>query len=97
MPLDNYGRGLREKSIDETIPIIPTFVERLRNNIPEDFMIQKMEDYVFGFVKGLIIGNFLGTYGSAYFPKPLPDLMDEIGEVMARRARDIREAIFKAG
>lgn len=27
MPLDNYGRGLLEKSIDETIPIIPTFVE----------------------------------------------------------------------
>jgi hypothetical protein len=56
-----------------------------------------MEDYAFGFVKGLIIGNFLGTYGSAYFPNPPPDLMDEIGEVMARRARDIREALFKAG
>jgi hypothetical protein len=39
MPLDNYGRGLLEKSIDETIPIIPTFVKRLRNNVPEDFMI----------------------------------------------------------
>jgi hypothetical protein len=97
MPLDNYGRGLLEKSIDETIPVIPTFVERLRNNMPEDFMIQKMEDYAFGFVKGLIIGNFLGTYGSTYFPNPPPDLMNEIGDVMVRRARDIREAIFKAG
>lgn len=60
-------------------------------------MIKKMEDYAFGFVKGLIIWNFLGTYGSAYFPNPPQDLMNEIGEVMVRRARDIREAIFKAG
>ncbi len=59
-------------------------------------MIQKMEDYAFGFVKGLIIW-IMGTHGSAYFPNPPPDLMNEIGEVMTRRARDIREAIFKAG
>lgn len=59
--------------------------------------IKTMEDYIFGFIQGVITGEFIVTYRSLYFGLPPQDIQMEVGLIIFKRSKEIREAIFKAG
>ena len=69
MSLNNNLRGLLENIIDESIIIMPALMTLFRNTIPPEFGIQRLEDYAFGYVQGLILGQFISSYRSYFCAK----------------------------
>ncbi len=75
----------------------PTFVKMARNNKTPEFNIQTVDDYVLGIVQGSIMGAFVSFYRSSFAQNLPPNLQTEVGQIIFRRTREIREAFFKAG
>lgn len=97
MSLNNNIRGLLENIIDESILIMPALMSLFRNTSPPEFGIQRLEDYAFGYVQGLILGQFICSYRAIFAQNLQPEISAEAGRILLRRSRDIREAIFRAG
>ena len=97
MSLNNNLRGLLEDIIDESIIIMPVLMSLFRNTIPPEFGVQRLEDYAFGYVQGLILGQFISSYRAIFAHNLQPEISAEAGKILLRRSRDIREAIFRAG
>jgi hypothetical protein len=95
--MNNNIRGLLENIIDESIHIMPALMNLFRNNVPPEFGIQRLEDYAFGYIQGMILGQFISSY-RAIFAQNLPqEVAADAGRILLRRSRDIREAIFRVG
>lgn len=97
MSLNEILRGVLERSIDESIANIPTLVTSCRQGNFTQVGIKTIEDYVFGLVQGMVIGQFGATYKMIYFQNPTPDINQEVAHIIFRRSREIREAIFSQG
>lgn len=97
MSLNYYMRGLLEDLIDQSIIMTPIFVKMVRNKNPPEFGIQKLEDYVLGFVQGSIVGLFVSSYRSSFAQDPPSSLLAEVSGIIFKRTKEIREAIFRAG
>jgi hypothetical protein len=96
MSLNDFIRGFIERSIDETIQLIPTLIKGVRAS-KTDLQITTESDYIFGLVTGYTMGKFEMFYRTAYFKSPSMDEYDEIAGIIARRSRDIKDAIFASG
>lgn len=97
MTLNDHMRGILENLIDDSIRMVPTWVNMARNNNPPEFNIQTLDDYILGFVLGSIMGIFLSLYRTSLAQDLSPNIQVEVSKIIFRRTREIREAIFKAG
>lgn len=97
MPLNEILRGVLERSIDEGIAGIPTLITTCRQGNPTQTGIKTIEDYIFGLVQGKILGQFGAIYKMVYSQNPTPDIAQEVIDILFRRSREIREAIFRQG
>jgi hypothetical protein len=93
MSLDVLLRGFIERWIDETIQFIPTLMNGVRTN-KTNLQIKEEADYVFGLATGIIMGKLDMFYRTMYYRRPSDEELFEAGNVISRRSRDIRDAIF---
>jgi hypothetical protein len=96
MSLTEYMRGVLENLIDQSINMTPIFVNMARNNNTSEFGITTLDDYVLGIVQGSIMGLFVSFYRSSLAQDLPPNLQTEVGQIIFRRTKEIREAIFKS-
>ena len=90
-------RGVLEGLIDQAIEMVPTWVNMARNNNTPEFNIQRLDDYILGFSQGSIMGIFVSLYRTSLAQDPSPEISIEIAQIIFRRTREIRDAIFNAG
>ena len=81
--------------IDNAIAITPVFVSSLRPINPA-FGIKNEEDFAFGFIYGLIMGQSRVYMLSNYEEASEADLR-AAASLVVKRTKEIKEAIFKAG
>jgi len=97
MSLNPYMRGVLENLIDQAINMTSIFVIMARNNNTPEFGIKTLDDYVLGIVQGSIMGTFVSFYRSSLAQDLPPNLQTEVGQIIFRRTKEIREAIFNVG
>jgi hypothetical protein len=97
MPLNEILRGILERKIDEGIASIPTLIAIFRQGNITQLGVKTLEDYIFGLIHGNIIGQFETIYKVMYFQNLTPDITQEVTNIVLRRSREIREAIFRQG
>jgi hypothetical protein len=95
VPISTQDRGVLKELIDNAVQVTPALVAFFRDTSPS-LGIKSESDFVFGFVQGLILGQY------RVYRKTMPDgLSDdrlrEASRIVARRGKEIREAILRAG
>jgi len=94
--LDVGTRGTLERIIDKTINHIPHQVRLFRLKKTK-LQIKDENEFVYGLAFGDIYGTFLLYFASIMERQPTDNELDEMIDIIDRRAREIRDAIFKAG
>ena len=98
MALDNEDRASLEKVIDGIINQVPAIMKMVRTEEYKKFVQYKDEgDVVLALATGMIYGAFTQYFISRQLREPNPDEISEINQVIYRRARETKEAIFKCG
>ena len=98
MALDNEDRAYLEKIIDSTIRQVPNIMKIARMEDYKKFVQYKDEgDVVLALATGIIYGRFAEHFVTRHQREPNPDETSETNEVIFRRTREIKEAIFKCG
>ena len=98
MGLDQMDRGYLEKMIDSKIAFIPDFVHLARQEEIRKFsQLQSEDDFVFGLILGSIHENFSNYFTKKHGLMPTDEQMIEQTDVISKRMRDIKEAIFQCG
>jgi hypothetical protein len=97
MSLNDYLRGIVERYIDDGIQSVPVLVQVYRQHASKELGITTMEDYIFGFIHGWILAQFVNTYRSLYSQLPPLDIQQQVGAIIFRRSREIRDAIYRQG
>ncbi len=98
MALDNEDRAFLEKTIDSIINQVPTIMTMARTEEYKKFIQYKDEgDVVLALSMGMIYGAFVQYFLTRQQREPNPDEIVESNQVILRRTREIKEAIFKCG
>ena len=99
MGLKGEDRGMLEKIIDQQVSSIGKHVKIWRSpEYQKLYQIKDPDDFAYGHAQGSIITKFETYYGLVYHNKnPTDDEIDEIAEIILKRSREIKEAIFKSG
>ncbi len=98
MALDNEDRAYLEKIIDSTIRQVPTIMKMARNEDYKKFILYKDEwDVVLALSTGIIYGRFAEYFVTRHQREPNTDEVSEGNQVVLRRTRKIKDAIFKCG
>ena len=98
MALDNEDRAFLEKTIDSAIGQVPDLMRFVREEVYQKLLQYKDGgDVVLGFAIGMIFGGFIQYSITRQQRQPNPDEISEANEVIFRRTREIKEAIFKCG
>ena len=96
MTLDANSRGALESIIDGVIKQTPSLVETFRK-AKSRMQITNESDYVFGLESGVIFGSFTALLISLKNRQPDLEELDQIMDILIRRSREIRDAIFNIG
>ena len=96
MGLSEEDRGMLEKIIDTTIKVIPEMMVVARAN-KKRMLIDAEFDFVYGEAFGRCDGAFTMYYTITHDKPATPDEMNEVTDLIERRAQELREAIFKTG
>lgn len=96
MPVSVTERGALERMIDKFLKEAPSLLRTLR---PKASVLQIREpnDYLLGFVVGVIVGSFSVAFESEEGRALNEEELSEVNDVAFRRTREIRKAMFKAG
>ena len=96
MVLSQGLRGSLENYIDHMIKVhVPLIVSRFRQKEVKDTLQYKNEeDFLYGAIYGAITYGFMERYISNISTE---DEALEIRDIIVRRMRDVKEAIFKTG
>lgn len=96
MGLDPTTRGVVEQIIDDHIKTIPRYVQEFRAIKPA-LQIKEESDFVYGMIWGQIVSNVTVHYMYTLKRQPSPEEMKEASDIILKRSREIRDAIFNAG
>jgi len=98
MVLDEFDRGYLENLIDREIKLVPSTMELARMpRYQKEWQIKSDADLVLGWAVGDIFTGF-GMYYSNLHKETLPsEDLDQAVDIVIKRVREIREAIFKCG
>jgi hypothetical protein len=99
MSLDYTDRGILEKIIEHEIENIPIFLSKFRDlRIKSEYQITNPEEFCYGRTYGTIIARFEAYYSSNHNANTISDkVMKELGEIVQKHLRDIKDAIFNCG
>lgn len=98
MSLDERARGELEHLIDFNIQNVPMLVKSLFSpQTRAEWQIQNQNDFLTGYVVGIIRQGYIDFFNRVYERLPNQQELLEINDIIYRRTRDIREAIFKVG
>jgi len=96
--LDYEDRAFLEKTIDSIINQVSTIMTMARTEEYKKFIRYKDEgDVVLALATGMIYGAFVQYFNTRQKREPNPDEVSEANEVIFRRTKEIKEAIFKCG
>jgi hypothetical protein len=96
VPITVSERGLLEKIIDDEIRDLPTITKAFRQT-RNQFMLKEEIDFALGFAVGEITMKFAAAFLILKNVTPAVEDMVEVMTITARRSRELREAILKAG
>ena len=98
MPLDNEDRAYLEKTIDRTVRQVPDIVTMSRDEgYQKHSQYKEADDFVLGFATGMIYGAFIQYFVARQQRQPTDDEVTEANQVILRRMREIKDAIFNCG
>jgi len=98
MVLGDQIRGKVEKIIDEVISGIPKNVDMTRTvSAAKEFQIKNPDDFALGIAWGVILGAISECYVTMYDRVPSEEEMSEVSDIVIKRTKEIKEAIFKCG
>ena len=98
MVLNEQMRGSLEKTIDHTILKIPKIVRMARTvSAAKEFQVKNPDDFALGLAWGYIIRAFSVHYATKYHGMPSEEEMNELSDIVIKRTKEIKEAIFKCG
>ena len=98
MPLDDEDRAFLEKTIDTIIKQVPGLVHMARNEEYQKYaQYKEVDDFVLGIATGMIYGAFVQNFVATHQRQHTEDEVAEGNQVILRRMREIKEAIFKCG
>jgi len=96
--LDNDDRAYLEKTIDRTIIQVPSIVRMSRfENYQKHAQYKDADDFVLGFATGAIYGGFSEYFVARHQRMTNDDEVTEVNQVVLRRMREIKDAIFNCG
>jgi len=96
--LDNEDRAFLEKTIDSIINQVPTIMTMVRTEEYKKFIQYKDEwDVVLALAMGMIYGVLTQYFITRHERNTNPDETSESNQVILRRTREIKDAIFKCG
>ncbi|MCH8915326.1 MAG: hypothetical protein IIA82_05730 [Thaumarchaeota archaeon] len=98
MPLTNEERGQLEKSIDIEISRLKRTVDFARVAMKnKEWGVQNDSDFVLGWSLGSIISDFSHNISYTRQVNPPQEDINEGVDIISKRVREIKEAIFKCG
>ena len=98
MALDDEDRVFLEKTIDTIIKQVPDLVKMARVEEYKEFVQYKDEgDLVLGLALGMIYGAFVQYFVTRQQRQANPDEVSGANQVIFRRMREIKDAIFNCG
>jgi len=96
--LDNEDRAFLEKTIDSIINQVPAIMTMTRTEEYKKFIQYKHEwDVVLALAMGMIYGVLTQYFITRHERTTNPDETSESNQVIFRRTREIKDAIFKCG
>ncbi len=98
MTLSIEDRGLLEKNIDSEIEGIKAVINIARNELnKKEWEIRNEADFALGWAIGSISANFTHNYVDLHHAPPSKEEVSQATEIITKRIREIKEAIFKCG
>ena len=98
MPLDDDDRAFLEKTIDTIIKQVPGLVQMARDEgYQKHAQIKEVDDFVLGIATGMIYGAFVQNFVATHQHQTTEDEVTEGNQVILRRMREIKDAIFNCG
>ena len=98
MALDDEDRAFLEKTIDTILKQVPVIVQMARDEgYQKHSQYKEADDFVLGFATGMIYGAFIQYFVARQQRQPTDDEVTEANQVILRRMREIKDAIFKCG
>jgi len=98
MGLDYTDRGALEKIIEHGIEKIPELLPFFRDSQTKSrFQITNSEEFCYGHIQGRIFTEFASYYVTTHGRILSDDEIKEFGEILEKRSRDIKTAIFNCG
>ena len=100
MSLDYTDRGVLEKLIEYEINQVPILIETFRD--PETktrLQITNPEEFCYGYIHGSIIRGFIAHYLDRHKDIQIISdvIMKEMGKIIQKRSREIKDGIFNCG
>ncbi len=98
MVLNAEDRGFLENIIDKQIKEVNVVIEIARSEPnKKEWQIKNDADFTLGWVLGVIFNDF--AFYFSHFHKTMMDQeqVDQVIEIISKRVREIKEAIFKCG
>src|SRR5919202_6031894 len=97
MAIDAIMRGLLEQYIDSIVIAIPNIVKVFFDPSKKALLqIQNDNDFALGVALGNIQNAFLTTFVSTQARYPIPEEIEEINNIISKRAPEIRDSISNA-
>ena len=98
MVLDEHDRGFLENIIDSEIKDVPTIMEIARlPRYQKEWQIKSDVDLVLGWTMGSIFSEFGRYYSNRHQENLAPKDVSQVVNIIIKRVRGIKEAIFKCG
>src|ERR671933_486925 len=96
MGIDATMRGVLEQYNDSIVIAIPNIVKVFFDPSNKALQIQDENDFAFGVALGNIQNAFLTTFVSIQARYPIPEEIEEINNIISKRAPEIRDSISNA-
>ncbi|GEM_PF-1704153 len=98
MTLNHADRAYLEKDFTQFLEQIPSIVQLSRTeDYKKSIQFIEADDFVLGFANGMLWGGFVHYFIGKYMRELDDDETKEFFEILHRRNRVIKEAIFKCG
>lgn len=98
MSLDLASRAQLDRLIDNTISLMPLFINTIhRDNNFEIMNVNDKGDYVLGLIMGKIISSFSSIFFAIHNRIIAPEEISELMGVVITRVEDIRNAYASIG
>lgn len=98
MGLNDNDRVTIEKTIDHAIQEIPKLIQTFRNQeTKKHYQITTPDEFTYGFIHGKIITMFSAQFVVTHNRELNDHEFAELAQILQRRSRELKDAIFNCG